>query len=91
MADAYYDILLHEAGDRLDVGLGTPLWCLVGTADPLVEGYAHRHRDWVRLSGAVTLVEYAGHGHYLLRDCPAEVARSLDEAWRCVAAAKVAR
>jgi amino acid adenylation domain-containing protein len=91
MADAYYDLLLQEIGDRLDVGVDAPLWCLVGTADPLVDGYAHRHRDWARLSNEVTLVEYPGHGHYLLRDCPAEVARSLDEAWRRVAARETAQ
>jgi amino acid adenylation domain-containing protein/non-ribosomal peptide synthase protein (TIGR01720 family) len=83
MADNYYNFLVSrmtgEAGlDRI----GAPIWCIVGTEDPLVSGYRQHFRDWERLSDEVTLVEYPGHGHYLLRDCALDLARTLREVWR---------
>ncbi|MFP3506149.1 amino acid adenylation domain-containing protein [Burkholderia sp. SIMBA_062] len=82
LADVYYDHLNDEMqAGALEV-LDVPVWCMVGTEDPLVEGYAQRHADWLNVGRQVRLVEYAGIGHYLLRDCPDALARSLGNVWR---------
>ncbi len=60
------------------------MWCLVGTDDPLVSQYETRHRDWLRIGRSVKLAEFAGIGHYLLRDCPHALARTLGQAWEAV-------
>jgi pimeloyl-ACP methyl ester carboxylesterase len=81
MADTYYNFLVSRmAGAGLD-RLKAPLWCIVGTEDPLVPGYQQHFRDWEQLSDRVTLVEYPGHGHYLLRDCARELARTVRDVW----------
>ncbi len=82
MADAYYDSVVGRMNRRALKRLGTPLWCVVGTEDPLVPHYRERYRDWDRLFSGVTLVEYSGHGHYLLRDCTRELALTLRDVWR---------
>ncbi|KVD90450.1 non-ribosomal peptide synthetase [Burkholderia sp. ABCPW 14] len=81
LADVYYNHLVDEAGRGALAPLDVPAWCLVGTEDPLVSNYGTRYQDWSRIGSRVKLVEYAGVGHYLLRDCPEAVARSLGDAW----------
>uniref|UniRef100_UPI0015949279 alpha/beta fold hydrolase n=1 Tax=Burkholderia vietnamiensis TaxID=60552 RepID=UPI0015949279 len=82
LADVYYDHLNDEMQAGALQALDVPVWCMVGTEDPLVEGYAERHADWLKLGRQVRLVEYAGIGHYLLRDCPDALARALGDVWR---------
>ncbi|WP_186196450.1 non-ribosomal peptide synthetase [Burkholderia gladioli] len=87
LADVYYDHLNDEMQAGTLEALDVPVWCMVGTEDPLVEGYAQRHEDWLNLGRQVRLVEYAGIGHYLLRDCPDALARALGDVWRDAAQA----
>ncbi|WP_010116065.1 non-ribosomal peptide synthetase, partial [Burkholderia oklahomensis] len=84
LADVYYNHLVDEASRGALAPLDIPAWCLVGTEDPLVSQYETRYRDWSRIGSSVQLVEYAGVGHYLLRDCPQAVARTLGDAWEAV-------
>ncbi|WP_160309894.1 non-ribosomal peptide synthetase [Chromobacterium subtsugae] len=84
MADSYYNHLVRERAAEAGERIGAPVFCLVGTEDPIVSGYAERYRDWGLLSDEVSLIEYPGIGHYLLRDCPAELAASLADIWRRV-------
>ncbi|NOK47568.1 amino acid adenylation domain-containing protein [Burkholderia thailandensis] len=89
LADVYYNHLVDEASRGALAPLDIPAWCLVGTADPLVPQYETRYRDWSRIGSSVKLVEYAGVGHYLLRDCPEAVARTLGDAWEAVSCGSV--
>ncbi|CAJ3130880.1 non-ribosomal peptide synthetase [Burkholderia pseudomallei] len=84
LADVYYNHLVDEASRGALTPLDIPVWCLVGTDDPLVSQYETRHRDWLRIGRSVKLAEFAGIGHYLLRDCPHALARTLGQAWEAV-------
>ena len=77
LADSYYNTLLAQMNAGCAIRIDAPIYCLAGSEDPLVAGYTDKFRDWARLSDQVSLIEFAGHGHYLLRDCPRELAVSL--------------
>ncbi|PCE22686.1 non-ribosomal peptide synthetase [Paraburkholderia acidicola] len=84
LADVYYnhlvDLMSRGALEVVDI----PVWCLVGSEDPLVPNYPVRFQDWSHIGRPVQLVEYAGIGHYLLRDCPEAIARAVGSVWEHV-------
>jgi amino acid adenylation domain-containing protein len=77
LADRYYNSLLTSLRAGEVQAIDAPIHCMVGSEDPLVRGYRQKFRDWQHLSGDVRLVEFAGRGHFLLRDCPRELATAL--------------
>lgn len=80
-ANAYYNQLLQQRHSGDLKPLPSHLVCIVGTRDPLVDGYETKFRRWNEIASSTSLVEYSGHGHYLLRDCPASIAHTLIETW----------
>jgi surfactin synthase thioesterase subunit len=85
MADAYYDWLLERRALAALEGISAPVCCVVGSEDAIVPNYRERYRDWGCLSEHVSLVEYEGRGHYLLRDCTRELADTLITLWQAAA------
>jgi amino acid adenylation domain-containing protein len=90
LADIYYNHLIDEMQRGTLEALDIPVWCLVGTEDPLVAGYTEHYMDWTHIGRQARLVEFPGVGHYLLRDCPDAVARTLGDVWRESVAAEIA-
>lgn len=82
MADAYYDWLLEKRTLAALEGISAPVCCIAGSEDAIVPNYKERYRDWGCLSEHVSLVEYEGRGHYLLRDCTKELADTLITLWQ---------
>jgi pimeloyl-ACP methyl ester carboxylesterase len=85
MADAYFDWLLESRALAALEGISAPVCCVVGSEDAIVPNYRERYRDWGCLSEHVSLVEYGGRGHYLLRDCTRELADTLITLWQAAA------
>ncbi|WP_161501010.1 thioesterase domain-containing protein [Embleya scabrispora] len=55
--------------------LRTPIRALLGTDDPLTDGYATGYRAWERYAHDVTLHVIDGAGHYFVKDRAEEVSR----------------
>jgi surfactin synthase thioesterase subunit len=82
LADSYYNTLVAQMNAGCVIRIDAPLYCLAGSDDPLMSGYAQKFTDWACLSDRVSLIEFVGQGHYLLRDCPRDLAVSLRDIWR---------
>jgi amino acid adenylation domain-containing protein len=59
--------------------LTSPLFCIAGDQDPLMNNYHRRYRDWEMYAENVSLVEVKDVGHFIWRDRPAELARIIHE------------
>jgi surfactin synthase thioesterase subunit len=75
MASAFYNRCIAQ-GARLERTTAA-VFCIAGTNDPVIPDYPVQVSNWRRLSDRVTLIEYEGQGHYLLRDCPERVAATI--------------
>ncbi|WP_316179307.1 SDR family oxidoreductase [Bradyrhizobium sp. SZCCHNRI1009] len=54
--------------------LNASIFCLVGDADPLVNGYRKRVKHWAQFTDSVKLAVLKSGGHYFVRHQPVEVA-----------------
>ncbi|MEJ3655791.1 amino acid adenylation domain-containing protein [Actinomycetes bacterium KLBMP 9759] len=75
LAEDYFAQLLAD-GMRID----TPVHSIVGSADPITDGYRERHREWGALAETVELTVLDGAGHLFLRSRPDELAAVLAKA-----------
>ncbi|WP_232661299.1 non-ribosomal peptide synthetase [Pseudonocardia sp. TRM90224] len=72
LAEDYFAQLLTD-GVRIDV----PVLSIVGSADPITDGYRERHREWAALADTVQLEVLDEAGHLFLRSRPQELAAVL--------------
>jgi surfactin synthase thioesterase subunit len=54
--------------------LSVPLYCIVGSDDPLTPGYEESYKDWQYISNSIYLLILSDVGHYFLRDNPKDLA-----------------
>ncbi|MFF1745711.1 amino acid adenylation domain-containing protein [Streptomyces mirabilis] len=69
--------------------LRAPLYCVLGTADPVTPDPEHGHRGWSVFADTVRLELVEGGGHYFARDHAAELARVISAASPAVAASRL--
>ncbi|MBQ4862224.1 amino acid adenylation domain-containing protein [Pseudoalteromonas sp. MMG013] len=77
LAQVFYNNQLVAIRNGQLSKLPLPLYCVTGTHDHLTKGYQHKFKHWLQISAEVMLVEYPDVGHYLLRDCPDELASTI--------------
>ena len=63
---------------RPQARLATPVYCVVGDADPFTGGAMRRFRRWRAFAASVELIVLAGAGHYFVRDRAADLARVME-------------
>ncbi|KQO31331.1 hypothetical protein ASF10_22090 [Flavobacterium sp. Leaf82] len=54
-----------------------PLHFITGSIDPITKGYKRKHKRWHLFAETVDISVIENHGHYLLRDAPAELGNIL--------------
>ncbi|WDE09255.1 non-ribosomal peptide synthetase [Thalassomonas viridans] len=77
LAQVFYNNQLAQINARQQQVLDAPVYCVTGTQDKLTAGYQRKYKYWLQICKSVHLIEYPGAGHYLLRDCPQQLAETL--------------
>lgn len=78
LAIVAYNKYINKLGGKSMAKLKTPLYCIVGTLDPLTEGYRKGYKGWNFYAEKINLIVIDEVGHYIARDKPRELAGILN-------------